>query len=242
MSDERLARFPGAALVRSPGTGVDAVDPVWTWPQFTVRTTGQVGRYDPCMAAKRVLFLAAEPSDGVRLRLGQEQREIRSVLRLASDRDSIEFHDRFAVRPADFTQALHDIRPQILHFSGHGSRRGDLCFENDSGLSETVDPEALASLFQLVSQDVEAVVLNACYSQLQASAIGRSIQYVIGMSNAIKDDAAIRFSAGFYKALSAGRSFQLRRSRNAPTRNAGPSHSSVVYEAIFRSSTYPNKR
>jgi CHAT domain-containing protein len=140
----------------------------------------------------------------VRLRLGQEQREIRSALRLASDRDSIEFPERFAVRPADLTQALHDVRPHILHFSGHGSRSGDLCFENDAGASQAVDPEALASLFQLISQDVEAVVLNACYSQSQALAIGRSIQYVIGMAAAITDKAAIRFSTGFYKALVAG--------------------------------------
>lgn len=159
------------------------------------------------MAVKRVLFLAAEPSDEVRLRLGQEQREIRNVLRLASARDSIEFHERFAARPADLTQALHDVRPHVVHFSGHGSSSGDLCFEDDAGVARPVHPEALASVFRLVRDEVEAVILNACYSEPQALAIGRSIEQVIGMGSAIADDAAIRFSAGFYKALGARRSY-----------------------------------
>src|SRR4051812_6726505 len=159
------------------------------------------------MAAKRVLFLAAEPSNEVRLRLGEEQRAIRNVLQMARARDSIEFHDRFAVRPADLTQALHDVRPNVVHFSGHGSSSGDLCFGHDPGVSEPVDPEALASVFRLVSDEVEAVVLNACYSEQQAFAIVRSIKYVIGMSDALDDSAAIRFSAGFYKALGATRTY-----------------------------------
>src|SRR5262245_15318376 len=159
------------------------------------------------MTTKRVLFLAAEPSDEVRLRLGREQREIRNVLQLARVRESIEFVDRFAVRPADLTQALHDVQPQIVHFSGHGSAGGDLSFEDDAGRSRPVTPEALDSLFRLVSRDVEAVVLNACYSEQQALAIAQSIEFVIGMSNAIDDNAAILFSAGFYKALGAGRGY-----------------------------------
>jgi len=88
-------------------------------------------------------------------------------LRLASARDSIEFFERFAARPADLTQAHHDR------------------FEDDQGKSRSVDAEALDAVFQLVKDDVKAVVLNACYSELQALAIARSIAHVIGMSNAI---------------------------------------------------------
>jgi len=163
--------------------------------------------YHACMTTKRVLFLAAEPTDEARLRLGQEQREIRNVLQLARARDAVEFHDRFAVRPADLTQALHDVNPHIVHFSGHGSSSGDLCFEDNQGNSRSVAPEALGALFRLFAHKIEAVVLNACYSESQASEIAQSVDYVVGMSDSIGDEAAINFSAGFYKALGAERTY-----------------------------------
>jgi hypothetical protein len=34
-----------------------------------------------------------------------------------------------SVRPADLTQAMLDTQPQIVHFSGHGSASGALCFD-----------------------------------------------------------------------------------------------------------------
>lgn len=51
-------------------------------------------------------------------------------------------------------------------------------------------------------------VLNACYSEAQAKAIARHIDYVIGMQQAIGDTAAIAFSAGFYQALGDGRNIE----------------------------------
>jgi hypothetical protein len=44
-------------------------------------------------------------------------------------------------------------------------------------------------------------VLNACYSEIQANAIVQHIDYVIGMSQAIGDTAAIKFAMGFYDAF-----------------------------------------
>jgi formylglycine-generating enzyme required for sulfatase activity len=45
------------------------------------------------------------------------------------------------------------------------------------------------------------VLLNACYSETQAEAIVTNINYVIGMNQTIRDDAAIAFATGFYLAL-----------------------------------------
>jgi hypothetical protein len=49
------------------------------------------------------------------------------------------------------------------------------------------------------------VVLNACYSEGQAQAIAEHTDCVVGMSDAIGDQAAIRFAASFYQALGYGR-------------------------------------
>ena len=101
-------------------------------------------------------------------------------------------------------QALHDVKPQIVHFSGHGTTSGEICLENGTGEIHPVTAEALASLFELVAETVNCVILNACYSEYQAEAISIHIDYVIGMNRAIGDQAAIAFSTGFYRALGAG--------------------------------------
>lgn len=156
----------------------------------------------------KILFLAADPTDIARLRLGQEVREIREKLQLSHYRSSFVLESRESVRIPDITQAIHDVQPQIVHFSGHGSNTGELYFEDFLGKSYPVRPEALASLFELLAEQVGCVVLNACYSKIQAEAISQHIPYVIGMNQAIGDKAAIAFSSGFYKALGANKSIE----------------------------------
>lgn len=115
---------------------------------------------------------------------------------------------RTSARPADITQFLLDTNPDIVHFSGHGTAGGHLCFEDESGKVTTVSPDALAAAFRLFSDRVRCVVLNACFSELQARAVSQHIPHVVGMRSPISDDAAIAFSVGFYKALGAGRSIE----------------------------------
>ncbi|MEO1559177.1 MAG: CHAT domain-containing protein, partial [Cyanobacteria bacterium J06632_19] len=100
---------------------------------------------------------------------------------------------------------IFDFEPQIIHFSGHGTNQGELCFENDLGQIQAVEAEALAAMFDLLVEQVNCVLLNACYSEIQAKAIAKHIPYVIGMNDAIGDKAAIAFAVGFYKALAANR-------------------------------------
>ncbi|BAZ51865.1 hypothetical protein NIES4103_45240 [Nostoc sp. NIES-4103] len=161
----------------------------------------------------KILFLAADPSDASRLRLGQELRDIKERLQLSSQRDAFILEARTSVRPGDISQALLDFKPNIVHFSGHGNQTGELLFENALGEIKPVAPQALSQLFKLVSDQVNCVVLNACYSDLQAQAIAEHISFVIGMNKAIGDQAAITFAVGFYKALCAGepteRAFQF---------------------------------
>lgn len=154
----------------------------------------------------KILFLAADPSDSVRLRLPQELRDIREKLQLSKCRDNFSLESRKSVRTGDITQAIFDVEPQIIHFSGHGISTGELCFEDILGKTQPVKPEALANLFKLVANQVSCVVLNACYSEVQAKSIAKHISFVVGMNQAIGDKAAIAFAVGFYKALGAGRS------------------------------------
>ena len=66
----------------------------------------------------------------------------------------------------------------------------------------------MSALFEQFADQVNCVILNACFSEVQAQAIARYINYVIGMSNSISDRAAIAFTIGFYQAIGAGRTVE----------------------------------
>lgn len=53
------------------------------------------------------------------------------------------------------------------------------------------------------------MILNACYSDIQAKAIGKHIRYVIGMKKAIRDTDAIEFSTAFYDSIGSGESIEF---------------------------------
>jgi len=151
-----------------------------------------------------ILFLAAEPSDFAQIRLGEEVREIEDMLRMSKLRDRFRIEKRFAVRAQDLAQALLDLQPQIVHFSGHGSEKG-ICLENAAGEASTARPEAVARLFKQFPNQISCVVLNACQSERQAKAIAPHVGYVVGTRKNIGLRAAIAFSKGFYQALGSGK-------------------------------------
>lgn len=158
---------------------------------------------------KVILILAANPKSTPALRLDEEVREIDAGLRRANQRDRFHLEQRWAVRSRDVQNALLDLKPQVVHFSGHGENEMGLILENEVGKAVAVSTEALAGLFELFADRVECVVLNACYSEVQAEAIAKHIPYVIGMNKAIGDQAAIEFAVIFYAALGAGESVEF---------------------------------
>jgi len=159
---------------------------------------------------KRILFLAANPKNTSPLRLDKEVRAISNGLMLAKKRDLFVFEQEWAVDPTNVRRAMLNFKPHIIHFSGHGAGIEGLVFESNEGdCGQLVSTEALAGLFELFADQVECVLLNACYSEIQAEAINRNINYVVGMNQSIGDKAAIDFSVGFYDALGAGRPIEF---------------------------------
>lgn len=152
----------------------------------------------------RILFLAANPTDTPSLRLDEEVRAIDSALRSAEYRDRFDIKQHWAVRVIDIQGLLLRHKPDIVHFSGHGSGSGGIILQNEAGQSQPVPVRALSRLFAVLKDNVRCVVLNACYSAEQAAAIAEHIDCVIGMSSAIGDDAAISFAAAFYQGLGYG--------------------------------------
>lgn len=179
-------------------------EPLLTWSRAL--NSAAFKQYQPYWNSEVnvILFLAADPSDTTRIRFGEELREIQEKLQLSKLRERFELHQRMSVRPSDITQALLDVNPHIVHFSGHCTDTGSLCFENQHGQTHLVEPKVLAVVFKQFSSSVNCVLLNTCYSDILANAIGKHVKYVIGTKQAIDDATAIAFTVGFYQALGAG--------------------------------------
>ena len=156
-------------------------------------------------AVKTILILAANPTNTSRLRLEEEIREIDEGLRRANQRHQYKLERKLAVRSRDFYRAILDYQPQIVHFCGHGAGQDGIVLEDDTGKMVLLETKTLASMFKLFAKkSVECVVLNACYSEVQAEAISQYVDYVLGMKKAVGDKAAVAFSVAFYDALAAG--------------------------------------
>ena len=154
----------------------------------------------------KVLFLSANPVATPKLQLDEEIRQIGIKLRAAEYRDAFDFVPRFAARPDDLLQALLEHKPEIVHFSGHGSAAQQLIFVDNQGNEKPVTKEALVRLFRILKDNIRLVLLNACSTRPQAEAIAETIDCTIGMRKPIGDEAAIVFAASFYRALGFGRS------------------------------------
>lgn len=153
----------------------------------------------------KILFLAANPNDTYRLRLDEEIRSIDDALRQSDYRDQFDIRQHWAVRVSDLQSYLLRYKPDIVHFSGHGSVKSEIILEDNSGHSQPVSPHALSRIFSILRDNIKCVILNACYSEHQADAIAEHIDCVIGMSKEIGDFSATVFVTAFYQALGYGR-------------------------------------
>lgn len=153
-----------------------------------------------------VVFLAANPLQGQPLLLGEEFRAIEDKIRGARFRDRITLLARWAARPCDWLETMTDHAPSVLHFSGHGGGEQGLCLQLGDGSPIGVNVDGLTEAMRAEGSTVKLVVLNACFSEVQARALISQVPCVIGMPDVIGDRAAIEYAASFYRALASGRS------------------------------------
>ncbi|MFL6236471.1 MAG: CHAT domain-containing protein [Thermoanaerobaculia bacterium] len=168
----------------------------------------------------RVLFLAACPSGAPPLRLDQEMKAIQEALRMSKNGDRFEVEQIWAAGDRELQDGLLRYSPDLVHLSAHGSRTGQILLEPGSPVRDlggrpahAAQPEALwlqglVGVFAAARGRVRCVVLNACHSEPVAQALAQVVGCVVGMSEAIEDAAAIRFSWSFYNALGYGMSIK----------------------------------
>ena len=155
----------------------------------------------------RILYLASNPADTQRLNLEAEIRDVHNKMAAARYRDELKLESRWAVRPDDLIQYLLEVKPTIVHFSGHGDKDG--IYLDTSNQGATLVPNAgLVRLFQSLKGHVRLIVLNACSTQSLAEALAGVVGCVVGTTRDIGDQAATQFAATFYQVLADGQSVQ----------------------------------
>ena len=157
----------------------------------------------------KILLLAANPTTSPRLRIDEEVRSIEEKIGSSDLRDAVQLRSLWATRPGDLQQALLTEDPDVVHFSGHGGGPDGLVLHSEEGTETSlVSSTALAQLFAVLKGNIRLVVLNACYSEEQARAIVKKIDFVVGMADSIGDDEARAFAVALYRGLAYGKSVQ----------------------------------
>lgn len=154
----------------------------------------------------RVLYLTANPQRDLRTEM--EVRQVQQALRSAKYRELIDVQQRPAATFQDLLDGLNDVRPHIVHFSGHGGE-GTLLFEHsdaEHGAEQSVGFELLVKALEATDHAPSLLVLNACDTLDDAAVILPAVPMVIAMSSAVLDTAAILFAQQFYAALASGQS------------------------------------
>ena len=193
----------GMAKVRQIGNGTLDLFP--NSPDLA-RMFDQAQELQAKMKNIKVLFLAASPNNADYLRIDREANDLREQLALVQDSvREIGVQHQWATRTNQIQMEILNHKPDILHFSGHGTI-GKLIFEDASGEAAPVSSEAMAELISLCGT-VKCLLLNACYSESIAKLVAANVDAVIGCDASIDDDAAIAFTRGFYRALAHGRTF-----------------------------------
>jgi formylglycine-generating enzyme required for sulfatase activity len=150
-----------------------------------------------------ILYVGVSSAAAGTLELTNEAKAIDTQLRKAELREYFKFEMQWEAEARELPGLLLRFKPQILHFSGHGTEDGELSFRGRDGESMPADAETIASVFGAIDS-VRCVVLNACYSAEQALLISEHVEAVIGLTGEVSDSASKEFSMGFYEALAYG--------------------------------------
>lgn len=156
----------------------------------------------------RILFLSANPPPTSRILVDVEGREIFEKLQEGPYRDRFDLLNHTAIRPVDLQRLLMTYEPEIVHFSGHGSKTHKIILGGTRGRGKEVDPEGFVECLSLYKNHVKMVFLNACFTKEQARSLSEAIDYSIGAGGGIGDRGGVAFAAAFYRALGFGKSIR----------------------------------
>lgn len=157
----------------------------------------------------RVLYLTSDPTQ--RLRLDEEVRRVQEQVRRSIHRDGIRIEPRPAATGLDIINGLNDLRPQVVHFSGHSDTTSLLVNTEHFGdhqTNNTLSYRDLADSLKATGTPPRLVVLASCDSASEAGMLLEAADAVVAITSKVTDIAASAFAAYFYSAIAAGQSIK----------------------------------
>jgi hypothetical protein len=173
-------------------------------------------------APLRILVADANPCDLPRLNLRRELERMAEALGPLQKEGWVKLFHLKETTPEALRNALLDREIHVLHFMGHGGYHagtgyGAVFFVKPDRKRDEVSGLTFADYLKDIP-DLRLVVLNACRTARHAGATGAPHYYgvaaalldragvpaVVANQYAISDEAAIKFSAAFYRRIASG--------------------------------------
>lgn len=151
-----------------------------------------------------LLFIGSNFKNTKVVRTEKEFEIIRKVLKTTYFGKLINFKYKFAVKRDYLEQIIGEIKPQVIHFSGHGIHNVGPLFEGDGDEFEnsSIDmTENLTNILYNFRDHIELVLFNVCESINIARRVASFINFTVGARGKTDDDSAIAFAKGFYENL-----------------------------------------
>ena len=147
-----------------------------------------------------ILFIGANYNNQKVIRTEKEFRKIKETISHLPYKNLINVVESFATKRHEITTKIIENKPQIIHFSGHGSLNTGPLFEDDGEIINALDLQIdLVDKLKKYADFVKVIIFNVCESSIIADKTSKFIDFTIGTDETTDDDCAIAFAKGFYK-------------------------------------------
>lgn len=148
---------------------------------------------------KKILMLSANPANTESARKRTSVKDIRDALKRSSHGQLLDLQERLETSAIDISQELSEINPFIVNISGCEKGIELLTLEiSPDGNLFTKPEKIIADLFKPHTENLECIILNSCYSPNQSAEIIQHVEFVIGITQDLKDSEVILFLSDFY--------------------------------------------
>lgn len=148
---------------------------------------------------RSVLCLFADPQDEQPLALGREHR---AITRALAENPEIEMTVHHATTFEDVETALLRRDYDLVHFAGHHTHERGLTLLDERGQPRPLDGATFTRLLRH-HPSIHTLVLNA--RDTHELGLHAQVERVVAMQGPVDDEAAVRFSSSFYRAIALGR-------------------------------------
>jgi hypothetical protein len=154
----------------------------------------------------KILYLTATPASQHSLRTDAEVATVQEQIKRANLRDQIRLELRPAADVDALMRGLNDVRPTVVHFSGHAGTSG--LWMDDGKIvgskGSSLPYRTLTQLLGATDSPPRVVILNACKTASAATSLATVSDAVVTMADSVSDLGAAIFASHFYSAIGAG--------------------------------------